>query len=97
MKARILNKWHSPGALFLARSQIVPWEAILTEYLGTEERWINDTRFSPSGFPIPKGGGFPNRASEYQSKCGLILQDLCYLHSRDGHSFVVIVHQKRTK
>ena len=45
MKARILNKWHSPDALSLARIQIVPWEATLTEYVGTEERWINDSRF----------------------------------------------------
>jgi hypothetical protein len=27
----------------------------------------------------------------------LILQELGPLHSRDGHAFAVIVHQKRTK
>jgi hypothetical protein len=42
-------------------------------------------------------GGFPNRRSKIQAKLGLILQALGPLHSRDGHAFAVIVHQKRTK
>jgi hypothetical protein len=42
-------------------------------------------------------GGLPNRRSKIQAKLGLILQELGPLHSRDGHAFAVIVHQKRTK
>jgi hypothetical protein len=46
---------------------------------------------------IRDGAGFPNRPSKIQGKLGLILQELGPLHSRDGHAFAVIVHQKRTK